>query len=132
MRATILFLVLTVLVSVSGVWWVNSRSPVEAVPEPATSTSSESMVQSAPVDEVDAKVEREIARLEALGAYDGRPASNSLGRDQSGAELAQLPYGLKGCYESGKTCRCIGADNRLAAVSKEACRQIASGQAVPH
>ena len=121
MRATILFFALTVLVAVSGVWWVNSRSPVE----------EEHVAQVEPpiAAEVDAG-SIEAKQREWREAVQADRGGSAVGSDAGGRQLAaeqtRVDRGLKGCYASGSRCRCIGADNQPVRVSVETCRLVAS------
>jgi hypothetical protein len=124
MRATILFFALTVLVAVSDVWWVNSRSPIEE------DLTTHEVIVSEPAfvpRAVETSASRQKAWQEAIDEQRGlrSPRSAALGR-QLAAERARSDYGLKGCFDTGEKCRCIGADNQRARVSVDVCRIVAS------
>jgi hypothetical protein len=124
MRATLLFFALTVLVAVSGVWWVNSRSPVEEeLPTHEAIVSEPAVVPR----EVDTSASRQKAWQDAIDAQrgPGKPPSPALAR-QMAADRARSDFGLKGCFDTGEKCRCIGSDNQNARVSVDICRMVAS------
>jgi hypothetical protein len=123
MRATILFFALTVLVSVAGVWWVNSRSPVE---EELVAAEKEA---AKPIEADPAGVSelRRQAWLDAIASQkSASPGQTVAARRQLAAEQARADFRLKGCFEMGEHCRCIGEDDQPVHLQAETCRIVAS------
>ena len=121
MKATILIFVLTVLVAVSGVWWVNSRSPTEEellVQEQAPA----SVVVEA--DSIESRQREWQAAIESQRVES--PGPSAARTRQMAADQAREDRGLKGCFSMGNRCRCIGSNNQPVQVSPETCRLVAS------
>lgn len=127
MRLTVVLLLATLLVTVAGVWWVNSRSRAEPFSAEVlpTAVTSDNRSFASPRDDVAAQV----ARIDALqsGPYEKlTKAQRAQQERQFAAERARIRLDLKGCMDTGNACKCLNSDNRVVAVSVEVCQMVAS------
>lgn len=134
LRVSIIFIVLTIAVIAGSVGWINSRStsqednlPPGILTLPSAQDSSIALPATAnPEDTGALATPVTLNRQAQVSPWKLTAAQQANWNRQHEADQARHDLGIKGCYNTGTSCKCLGLDNQSKSVDHHLCEIMAS------